>query len=76
MKKSVLTKNLELHSETHIERQETQHDCLPSVMGDGDKKKEIAYSEENEILYWAGRLEQRRQDKILLYRHDEPNEPT
>jgi hypothetical protein len=24
-------------SETHTKRQATQHDCLPSLLGDGDK---------------------------------------
>jgi hypothetical protein len=35
----------------------------------------IVYGEKK-IFYTIGRLEQPRQDKNLLYRHKEPNEPT
>jgi hypothetical protein len=35
--------------ETHTKRQATQHGCLPSLMGDGDKGIEILYSEEKVI---------------------------
>ncbi len=59
--------------ETHIKRQATRHDCLPSLLSDGDKWIEIVYSKENNIF---GRLKQPRQDKNLLYRHEEPSEPT
>jgi hypothetical protein len=38
----------------------TQHGCLPSLLGDGDKGSEIVYGEEKHILFW----------------HKEPNEPT
>jgi hypothetical protein len=31
--------------ETHIKRQATWHDCLPSVLGNGDKWSEIVYGE-------------------------------
>jgi hypothetical protein len=31
----------------------TQQDCLPSFLGDGDKRIEIVYDEEKNILYWA-----------------------
>ncbi len=31
----------------------TQHDCLPSLLGDGDKRSEIVYDEEKLILYRA-----------------------
>jgi hypothetical protein len=34
------------HPETHTKRQATQHGCLTSLMGDGDKGIEILYSEE------------------------------
>jgi hypothetical protein len=39
--------------ETHIKRQVTQHDCLPSLLGDGGRWIEILYSEERNILYLA-----------------------
>ncbi len=41
--------------ETHTKRQATQHDCLPSLQGEGDKgfEKEIVYGEEKTILFWA-----------------------
>ncbi len=44
-------------------------------MGKGDKWSEIVYGEEK-INFVLGRLEQLRQDKILLYQQDKPNEPT
>ncbi len=31
----------EFRAETHAKRQATQHDCLPSLLGDGDKLIEI-----------------------------------
>ncbi len=31
----------------------TQHDRLPSLLGDGDNGTEIVYCEEKHILYWA-----------------------
>jgi hypothetical protein len=38
-------------------RQATQHDCLPSLLGNGDKLIEIVYGEENiSILYWVAGL--------------------
>ncbi len=40
------------------------------------KTFEIVYGEENDILYWADYIEQPRQNKILLYRYDKPNEPS
>ncbi len=39
--------------ETQTKRQVTLHDCLPSLLGDGDKWIEIVYSEEKYILYWV-----------------------
>ncbi len=60
--------------ETHIMRQRTRHECLPSLLCVGFKGTEIVYGEEKK--YFAlGRLEQPRQDKNLLCRHNEPNEP-
>jgi hypothetical protein len=32
-------------------REATQHGCLPSLLGDGDKGNEIVYGEETNILY-------------------------
>ncbi len=55
--------------ETHIKRQATRHDCLPSLLGDW-----------NCVRWWQifvlGRLGQSRQDKNILYWPDELNEPT
>jgi hypothetical protein len=34
-----------LGPETHTNRQATQHGCLPSLLGDGDKGIEIVYFE-------------------------------
>jgi hypothetical protein len=53
----------------------TQHYCLPSLLGDGDKGIKIVFGEDKNILYWA-ELEQPRQNKNLLYQHNKPNEPT
>jgi hypothetical protein len=58
-----------------LKRQETQHGCLPSLLGDGDKIIEKVYGEEKKCFV-LGRLEQPRQNKNILYRHDKPNEPT
>jgi len=60
---------------THTRRQATQHDCLSSLLGDGDKWSKIVYGEEK-VYFVLGRLEQPRQDKNLLYWHDKPKEPT
>jgi hypothetical protein len=62
--------------ETHNKRWATEHGCLPSLQGDGDKEVEIVFGEEKSILYCMGRPEQRRRDKNLLYQHDKPNELT
>jgi hypothetical protein len=37
--------------ETHTERQATQHDCLSSLLVDGDKGIEILLGEGENILY-------------------------
>jgi hypothetical protein len=44
------------------------------LRGDRDKGIEIVHGEEK--IFVLGRLEQPRQDKIFLYRHGKPNEPT
>jgi hypothetical protein len=41
----------------------------------GAKGIEIEYGEEKKFLYWAN-LEQPRQNKNLLFRHDKSNLPT
>ncbi len=40
-------------TETHTKRQATQHGCLPSLLGDGDKGIEIVFGEEKNILNWT-----------------------
>ncbi len=57
-----------------FKRQATRHDCLPSLLGDGDKLSEKLFGEENFLV--QGQLEPLRQNKNLLYRYDEPNELT
>ncbi len=61
-------------AETHTKRQATQHGCLPSLLGDGDKGIKIVYGEEK--IFGTGRLEQLRLNRNLLYRYGKPNEPT
>jgi hypothetical protein len=58
----------------YCKRQATLHDCLPILLGDGDKLIEIVYGGKKHILYWV-RLEHPSQNKNLLYRHEEPNQP-
>jgi hypothetical protein len=38
--------------EIHKKRQATRHDCLPSLLGDGDKAIEIVYGEEK--IFFSG----------------------
>ncbi len=57
--------NFFLHSqrflpETQIKRQVTQHDCPPSLLGDGHKCTEILYCDEKHIVYWADYIKQGR----------------
>ncbi len=42
-----------LYPETHTKRQATQHDCLPSLLGDWGKGIVIVYDEGKNILYWS-----------------------
>ncbi len=42
-------------TETHAKRQATLHDCLPSLLDDGDKETEKVYGEEKEYFV-LGRL--------------------
>jgi hypothetical protein len=62
--------SLRVLPETHAKRQATQHGCLPSLLGDGDKENEIVYGEKKKNNLYLGRLEQPRQYKNFLYRHD------
>jgi hypothetical protein len=59
----------------HTQRQATQHGCLPSFLGDGDKGIEIVYDEEKICCTGPSRAAT-RQKINLLYWHDKPNEPT
>ncbi len=61
--------------ETPIDRQATQHDCPVHLAGRWwqRKWKSVRWGNKYFVL---GQLEQPRQDKNLLYRHYEPNEPT
>jgi hypothetical protein len=56
--------------ETLIKRQATQHDCWAMVT------KEVEKCTVRKKYFVLGQLEQPWQDKNLLYRHHEPNEPT
>ncbi len=56
-------------------KQRTRHGCLPSFLSVADKGIEIVYGELKKYFV-PGRLEQPRQNKNLLYRYNEPNEPT
>ncbi len=70
-------KNLNyVQPETHTKRQAAQHGCLSSLLGDGDKGIEIVYGGAEKKYFVPGRLEQPRQNRNLLYRHDKPYEPT
>ncbi len=58
------------HPETHTKRQATQHGCLTSLMGDGDKGIEILYSEEKVIFSEPTRAAKTKinlQGPLLLY---------
>ncbi len=51
-------------TETHTLRQATQHVCLPSLLGDGDKGIEIAYAEEKNIFFRARKFKLLRSQGI------------
>jgi hypothetical protein len=77
MSKSVqgLLPELALYLETYIKRRATQHSCLTSLLGDGDKRIGIVHGEEYKYFLLGG-LEQPRQNKNLLYRKTRPaNQP-
>ncbi len=54
---------------THIKRQATQHDRLPSLLGDEGKWSDFMYGEGKNILYWADRSSQGR---TKIVQHNEP----
>jgi hypothetical protein len=60
--------------DTHTKRQATQHGCLPSWLGDGDKGIEKVYGEEKNILYLG--LTRAAKVEHNLFRQDKPYEPT
>jgi hypothetical protein len=53
---------------TDTKGQATQHGCLPSFLGDGDKEIELVYGDEKNIknYFVLGRLEKPRQNKKYL----------
>ncbi len=51
-----------------LRRQVNQHDCLPSLLGDGDIWIEIVY-DEGKIFWTVPTIDQPRHDKNLLYKH-------
>ncbi len=61
---------------TDTKRQATQHGCMPSWLGDGDKGVDKVYGEEKSILYMAYCRAESQGNKNLLYRQDKPKEPT
>jgi hypothetical protein len=42
-----------------------QHGCLPSLLGDGDKKIEPVYGEETNYSYWADLSSQGEQKSLV-----------
>jgi hypothetical protein len=63
-----------IHLCSRNQRHMLLRDRGPSLLGDEVKGIEIVYGEEKYFV--LGRLEQPRQEKNLLYRHEEPKEPT
>jgi hypothetical protein len=64
-----------LYSEINRKRQATQHSCLPSLLGDGDKSwNEIVYVREK-ILCTGPTRAAKAELKFLIYGHNKPNEP-
>jgi hypothetical protein len=61
--------------DTHIRRQATEHDCLHSLLGDGEKLSESVRGQ-GKKCFVLGRLELPRRDNNPLYGHDKPIEPT
>jgi hypothetical protein len=57
--------------ETHAKRQATQHDCLPSLLGDGKM-----YTVREKIFCIGPIGAAKAGQKSLVYWHNKPNEPT
>jgi hypothetical protein len=60
--------------EAHIERQATQHNSLPSLLGVDNKQSEKVYGEEKNI-FCTGLTKTANENKNILQGHDQPNEP-
>ncbi len=56
----------QLPSQTHTKRQATQHGCLPSLLGNGDRGIEIVCDEEKNILYRADYRAAKAKQKSLV----------
>jgi hypothetical protein len=65
--------SLYVFKETHTKRHATQHDCLPSLLSDGDKGIEIVCSEEKNICLRPTRAAKTEQ-KSLVLRTNQPKE--
>jgi hypothetical protein len=59
---------LGMGSETHSNRQATQHGCLPSLLGDWDKEIVKVYGEEKNILYRVVRAAKTEQKSLVSTR--------
>jgi hypothetical protein len=42
--------HIKVRNRDHTKRQATQHDCLPSLLGSGDKGIEIVYGEKKYLV--------------------------
>jgi hypothetical protein len=63
--------SLYVFKETHTKRHATQHDCLPSLLSDGDKGIEIVCSEEKNICLRPTRAAKTEQKSRVLARKDQ-----
>ncbi len=67
--------HIQARPETHTKRQAIKHDCLPSLLGDGDNLFKIMHGIKNVFL--LRRLDAAKAgQKSLVYWHIKPNEPT
>ncbi len=60
----------QLISETLFKRQAMRHDCLSSLLVDGDKQSEKVFSAEKNSLYWTDlgpTMNQPRKDPFHMY---------
>jgi hypothetical protein len=62
-------------TETHTKRQATQHDCLPSLLGDEDKGIEIVYGEEKNICTRPNRAAKAEQNSCVPARQAQQTMP-